>query len=82
MPFWEGRECYTSFFKENSVVAVAKADLCLFWRVGSVIYHQGLFFRENSVGAAAGNLCLFWKVGSVIYYQRSFFEENSVMVVA
>ena len=28
-----------SFFKENSAVAVARTDLCLFWKVGSVIYH-------------------------------------------
>jgi hypothetical protein len=48
-----------SFFKENSVVAVARTDLCHFWRVGSVIYYQGLFFKGDSVVAVAGaDLCL------------------------
>jgi hypothetical protein len=62
MPFLEGGECYISsetIFKENSVVAIAKAYLCHFWRVGSVIYYQGLFFKGDSVVAVAGaDLCL------------------------
>ena len=41
------------FFKGDSVVAVARADLCLFWKVGSVIYHQRSFFKENSVMVVA-----------------------------
>ena len=35
------------------MVAMAKADLCLFWKVGSVIYGQGWFFEKNSVVAVS-----------------------------
>jgi hypothetical protein len=51
------------------VVAVVRVDLCLFWKVVSVIYHQRLFFKKNSVVAVAGvDPCLFWKMASVIYH--------------
>jgi hypothetical protein len=51
------------------VVAITGAGLCLFWKVGSVIYDCEGFFETNSVVAITGaGLCLFWKVGSVIYH--------------
>jgi hypothetical protein len=62
-------------------VAISRADLCLFWKVESVIYRQRPFFKEISVVAISrADLCLFWKVRSVIYGQRSFFKE--ILVVA
>ena len=33
------------------MVAMAKADLCLFWKVESVIYSQRWFFKKNAVVA-------------------------------
>jgi hypothetical protein len=65
------------------VVAVSGADLYLFGKVESIIYRQGLFFKENSVVTVSGaNLCFFfWEVKSVIYRQRSFFEEISVVAI-
>jgi len=48
-----------------------------FWKVTSVIYHQRLFFKENSMVAVVGtDLCLFWKVTSVIYHLRLFLRGN------
>ena len=72
MPFLEGEKCYIwlemDFRGVFSGGCMAKADLCLFWKVGSVIYGQRQFFEKNSVVAVAkADLCLFWKVGSVIY---------------
>jgi len=59
------------FFEEILMVPMARANLCLFWKVESVIYGQGLFFEENSMLIIArANLCLFWNVGSVTYRQR------------
>jgi hypothetical protein len=58
-------------------------ELIFFLEVESVIYRQGLFFKENSVVAVSGaDLCLFWNVESVIYGQGLFFKENSVVAVS
>jgi hypothetical protein len=49
-----------TFFEEIPVVAVLRADLCLFWKVQNVIYRQGVFFEEISVVAVVrADLCLF-----------------------
>lgn len=34
------------------MVSVAKANLCIFWKVGSVIYDWGPFAEKNSMVAA------------------------------
>jgi hypothetical protein len=48
------------FLEEISIVAIMRADLCLFWKVRSVIYRQELFFKEISIVAITRvNQCLF-----------------------
>ena len=54
-------------------MAVAKADLCLVWKVRSIIYGWRWFFKKNLVVTISEvDLYLFWKVGSVIHGQGWF----------